>query len=61
MFPPLKPYEVFISKTKMDRQFVDIESLRMAGFATRKAARKAFFTKVRVCSYMTCLLTQVIK
>lgn len=47
-------------KLKWTRQFVDIESLRMAGFATRKAARKAFFTKVRVCSYMA-LLTQVIK
>lgn len=25
-----------------------MESLRIAGFTTRKAARKAFFTKVRV-------------
>ncbi|KAH8149826.1 uncharacterized protein LAJ45_05978 [Morchella importuna] len=27
--------------------FVDMDSLRIAGFTTRKAARKAFFTKVR--------------
>lgn len=29
--------------------FVDIEHLRAAGFQTRKAARKAFFQKARVC------------
>jgi hypothetical protein len=29
--------------------FVDMESLLRAGYATRKAARKAYFQKARVC------------
>jgi len=33
--------------------FVDFDYLRMAGFSNRKAARKAFFQKSRVCSALT--------
>lgn len=53
--PSPPPKCVAIAETKGIRQFVDMESLRMAGFATRKAARKSFFTKVRVCTKTSLL------
>lgn len=35
--------------------FVDMDYLRSAGYSNRKAARKAFFQKARVCSVFNCL------
>ena len=34
--------------------FVDMESLKRAGHRTRKAARKAFFQRARVCNKSAC-------
>lgn len=39
--------------------FVDMEHLRAAGFTNRKAARKAFFQKARVCWKLLLVISMV--